>query len=180
MGQAHHPPTQWSHAVREGIISYKSAILSSNHSVTSVLRCPLVTVMTSCDTSKNTIRTRHVRVFVFWRVYFADMCGLSVCVLVLSLSCCLFTKGRGLTFTSARVLFRTPIDGPARNPSMCKTAPCVWSVLSCPVGRSTTACVSWPKRLGGLHRLAHAAGCLAFLWRLRIWALSLCVSTTDN
>ena len=44
------------------------------------------------------------------------MCGLSVCVLVLSLSCCLFTEGRGLTFTSARVLVRAPIDGPGSQP----------------------------------------------------------------
>ena len=44
------------------------------------------------------------------------MCVLSVCVLVLSLPCCLFTKCRGLTFTSARVLVRAPIDGPGSQP----------------------------------------------------------------
>ena len=64
------------------------------------------------------------------------------------------TRGRGLTFTSARVLVRAPIDGPGWHPtdigdhSVC--TPCSRAHF----GRVTTACVSSPKRLGCLHSLA--------------------------
>ena len=69
------------------------------------------------------------------------------------------TRGRGLTFTSAHVLVRAPVDGPGFPPtdisgphSVCR--PCSRAHF----GRVPTACVSSPKRLGCLPWLAHAAG----------------------
>ena len=68
-----------------------------------------------------------------------------------------FTRGRGLTLTSARVLVRAPVEGPGSQPTdigdHCVCIPCSRAHF----GRVTAACVSSPKRLGSLHRLTHAA-----------------------
>ena len=70
-----------------------------------------------------------------------------------------FTRGRGLTLTSARVLVRAHVDGQARNPPTHWTTLHVYVVLQRPLGPcNRRMCVSSLKRLGCLHVLAHAAG----------------------
>ena len=81
--------------------------------------------------------------------------------LFLSPSLCLFhlhKKSGVLRSLVPASLFRSRIDGPDSQPMDAEEHANAYSVLRCPHWIATTACVSSPKRLGSLRRLAHATG----------------------
>ena len=86
-------------------------------------------MMTSCDANKE-----NCVMLACWSSLFACVCLMTRCNLcvcwracpVLPWACCVFTKARRLRVT------RAPSMGQAHHHPTYKTAPCAWSVLSCP------------------------------------------------
>ena len=71
-----------------------------------------------------------------------------------------FTRGRGLTLTSARVLVRPHVDGPGSQPTdALDHTSCVSRALMPTLAVEPHARVSSSKRRGSLHRLAHSPRC---------------------
>ena len=85
-----------------------------------------------------------------------------------------FSRGRGLTVTSAHLLVRAPIDGPSdtQRPHTMKSVRSrpMKSVLSRPLWPCSHRMRAIVQRLGSLHRLAHAAENGDFFWLHHIWA----------
>ena len=106
-------------------------------------------------------RVAPVHFRVFKACYFASplypLCTLSR-FLFLTLCLFTFTGGRGLTFTFAHVLVPSTYrwDRLATHRHWGPHSVCI-PYSHAHFGRATAACVSSPKRLGCLHRLAHAA-----------------------
>ena len=80
-----------------------------------------------------------------------------VYLLFLFLLTCSCTKCRGLTFMLARVLVSSTCRPSSQPTDIRNHNKCVVRALVPTLARVPTACVSSPKRLGYLHRLAHAA-----------------------
>ena len=100
--------------------------------------------------------------FLFVPVLFSfsvRVCLLCACAWVFCCVCSCLTvhKGSGgLTFTSARVLVRAPIDGPGCLPNDTRDHTFVKSVFSCPHEPDDHRMCVIAMRLGYLHKLAHA------------------------
>ena len=103
---------------------------------------------------------QHVFSVCTGALFFLGACVFVVCVCVgvcCVCSCLTVHKGSGgLTFTSARVLVRAPIDGPGCLPNDTRDHTFVKSVFSCPHEPDDHRVCVIAMRLGYLHKLAHA------------------------